>query len=107
MIVSDRPMILDHRIFLATRPRASRRRGGFSFAEVMFAVIVLGVGFIMVAAIFPVAIQQTKTTADETTAAAAVRGATMQLGQSMLQIATPANQERLAFNGATSGTFLP
>jgi hypothetical protein len=36
------------------------RRGGFSFAEVMFAVIVLGIGFIMIAAIFPVAIGQTQ-----------------------------------------------
>src|SRR5213593_3857396 len=46
------------------------RRKGFSFAEVMFAVIVLGIGFIMIAAIFPVAIQQSKATNDETTAAA-------------------------------------
>src|SRR5690242_13993425 len=73
----------------------------------MFAVIVLGIGFIMVAAIFPVAIQQTKTTADETVAAAAARTAATQLEQSVLQIATPANQDRLAFNGATSGTYLP
>src|SRR4051794_35101935 len=56
---------------------------GFSFAEVMFAVIVLGVGFIMVAAIFPVAIQQTKTTADDTHAAAGAREAANNLGQSV------------------------
>jgi hypothetical protein len=59
------------------------RRRGFSFAEVMFAVIVLGVGFIMVAAIFPVAIQQTKTTADDTHAAAGAREAANNLGQSV------------------------
>jgi len=35
-------------------------RRGFSFIEVMFAVIVLGIGFIMVSAMFPVAIQQTQ-----------------------------------------------
>src|SRR5438045_5186818 len=62
------------------RPRAARR--GFSFAEVMFAVIVLGIGFIMVAAIFPVAIQQTKTTADDTHAAAAAREVTNNFIQS-------------------------
>src|SRR5438477_2700389 len=45
-------------------------RRGFSFAEVMFAVIILGIGFIMIAAIFPVAIQQGKATNDETTGAA-------------------------------------
>ena len=36
------------------------RRGGFSFIEVMFAVIILGIGFVMVSAMFPVAIQQTQ-----------------------------------------------
>src|SRR5436309_10144680 len=54
--------------------RYSNFRGkGFSFAEVMFAVIVLGIGFIMIAAIFPVAIQQSKATNDETTAAATAK----------------------------------
>src|SRR4051812_8002399 len=49
---------------------------GFSFAEVMFAVIILGVGFIMIAAVFPVAIRQSKSTSDETAAAALAQGAT-------------------------------
>ena len=55
-------------------PPSSPRRRGFSFTEVLFAVMILGVGFIMVAAIFPVAIQQSRTTAEETTAAAVARG---------------------------------
>jgi type II secretory pathway pseudopilin PulG len=63
-----------------------RRRRGFSFAEVMFAVIILGIGFIMIAAIFPVAIQQSKLTVDESTAAAIGR-----VGGSFLdQVATEA-----------------
>jgi hypothetical protein len=57
-----------------------RRYRGFSFTEIMFAVIILGVGFIMVAAIFPVAIQQAKTTTEETTAAAISRGAATYIG---------------------------
>ncbi len=52
-----------------------RHRCAFSFAEVMFAVVILGVGFIMVAAIFPVAIQQSQTTAQEGIAAAISRQA--------------------------------
>jgi type II secretory pathway pseudopilin PulG len=44
----------------------SLRRGGFSFIEVLFAVILLGIGFIMIAGIFPVAIQQSTATANET-----------------------------------------
>ncbi|HEY7087622.1 MAG TPA: hypothetical protein VH518_05995 [Tepidisphaeraceae bacterium] len=61
--------------------RRGRRRSGFSFTEVMFAVIILGIGFIMVAAIFPVAIQQAKSTTEETTAAVIARGAAGYLGQ--------------------------
>lgn len=43
-----------------------KARRGFSFAEVMFAVIVLGIGFIMIAAIFPVAISQTQESLSDT-----------------------------------------
>src|SRR4051794_25922069 len=50
-------------------------RHGYSFPEVLFAVVVLGIGFIMIAAIFPVAIAQSKQTLDETAAAAISRGA--------------------------------
>lgn len=45
------------------------RHRGFNFAEVLFAVMILGVGFIMVAAMFPVAIQQSRTSTNETVAA--------------------------------------
>ncbi len=48
-------------------------RGGYSFPEVMFAVVVLGIGFIMLAAIFPVAVRQSKLTGDETRALALAR----------------------------------
>lgn len=48
---------------------------GFSLTEVMFAVIILGIGFILIAAIFPVTISQSRMTVDETTGAAAARSA--------------------------------
>jgi type II secretory pathway pseudopilin PulG len=50
-------------------------RAGYSFTEVMFAVVILGIGFIMIAAIFPAAIHQGKTTAEETSAATMSRAA--------------------------------
>ena len=53
---------------LTPDPSWRRSRRAFSFVEVLFAVIILGVGFIMVAAIFPVAIQQTQATVEETAA---------------------------------------
>jgi len=56
-------------------------RRGFSFAEVMFAVVILGIGFIMVAAIFPVAIQQTQMTGEENIAAALARQAASSISQ--------------------------
>ena len=61
--------------------RTGRFRAGYSFTEVMFAVVVLGIGFIMVAAMFPVALSQSKTTADETVAATVARGAVSYLEQ--------------------------
>jgi len=48
-------------------------RNGFSFAEVMFAVVILGIGFIMVAAVFPVAVEQTRATGDEAAASELAR----------------------------------
>ncbi len=50
-------------------PIHRQRYRGFNFAEVLFAVMILGVGFIMVAAMFPVAIQQSKASTNETVAA--------------------------------------
>ena len=48
---------------------------GFTFIEVLFAVILLGIGFIMIAAVFPVAIQQTSAVSDETQGTALARDA--------------------------------
>src|SRR5437588_204335 len=59
--------------------RALRR--GFTFTEVMFAVILLGIGFIMLAGMFPVAIQQTQNSVDDTTAAAVAQAAVRTLQQ--------------------------
>jgi type II secretory pathway pseudopilin PulG len=49
------------------------RRGGFSFVEILFAVIILGLGFIMLAAIFPVGIAQQQLTIDNSVAMALSR----------------------------------
>jgi hypothetical protein len=58
----------------AFRARRQRpRQGGFNFSEVLFAVMILGIGFIMIAAIFPVALQQTKLTGEEVNAASSGR----------------------------------
>src|SRR2546421_8551326 len=76
--------------------RSRVRQRGFSFAEVMFAVIILGVGFIMIAALFPVAIRQSKSTADETSAAAFARVAT----NDMSALASTA---RMPWSKASSG----
>ena len=51
------------------------RQSAFSFIEVLFAVILLGIGFIMIAAVFPVAIQQTSVVSDETQATSLARDA--------------------------------
>jgi prepilin-type N-terminal cleavage/methylation domain-containing protein len=58
-------------------------RRGFTFTEVMFAVILLGIGFIMLAGMFPVAIQQTQTNVEESTASTVVQAAARYLEESM------------------------
>lgn len=60
------------------RPSSFSRRG-FSFSELLFAVMILGIGFIMIAAIFPVGLTQSKANFDETHAAAVARGAIAQI----------------------------
>jgi type II secretory pathway pseudopilin PulG len=66
-----------------------QRARGYTFTEVLFAVILLGVGFIMLAGIFPVAIRQSQTSADETTSAAIARLATDTLQNVLNQSNTP------------------
>ena len=51
-----------------------RTRRGFTFTEILFAVLILGIGFILVAAIFPVALRQTQVTSEETVAATIGKG---------------------------------
>jgi type II secretory pathway pseudopilin PulG len=55
--------------------RQSAIRPAFTFIEVLFATILLGIGFIMIAAVFPVAIQQTAAVSDETQSTALARDA--------------------------------
>jgi type II secretory pathway pseudopilin PulG len=55
--------------------RQARRLGGFTFTEVLFAVVILGIGFIMLAAMFPVALSQTKLTVNESAGVQAATGA--------------------------------
>ncbi|MEZ0266052.1 MAG: hypothetical protein ACAI43_15090 [Phycisphaerae bacterium] len=73
--------VLDYATPVRTRrtlaPRARRR--GFNFTEVMFAVMILGLGFIMVAAMFPVTIRQTATNMEEAAGANLVKGAVQAL----------------------------
>src|SRR5258706_15045253 len=67
--------------------RAFRR--GFTFTEVMFAVILLGIGFIMLAGMFPVAIQQTQTNVQESTASTVAQSAAHSLEQTLTQSDLP------------------
>ena len=61
-----------HRPTPATRPIG--RRGGFTFIEVMFAVMILGFGVIMIAAMLPVALRQTQTARESVAGTATCEG---------------------------------
>ncbi|HWE96927.1 MAG TPA: hypothetical protein VG269_23400 [Tepidisphaeraceae bacterium] len=64
-------------------------RPGFSFTEILFAVMILGIGFIMIAAMFPVAIKQTASTAEETVAAAIAKSGTDYLARIANDVTMP------------------
>src|SRR5665213_2149864 len=48
-------------------------RRGFSFVEILFSIMILGIGFIMIAAIFPAALRQTQSSSEETVASTIAR----------------------------------
>ena len=60
--------------------RLPRRASGFTFIEVLFAVFILAIGFIMIAGMLPVAIEQAATNGSETIASAAAREAVSYIG---------------------------
>ena len=55
----------------------------------MFATIILGIGFILIAGVFPVGLSQTKSTLDETVAASVARQATAYLEQTATDATMP------------------
>ena len=63
-----KPFSIQHSAF-SILPKA------FSLVEIMFAVMILGIGFIMIAGMFPVAIQQSQATVAETTGTIVAEGA--------------------------------
>jgi type II secretory pathway pseudopilin PulG len=85
---------------------ARHRCRGFTFIEVLFATIILGLGFIMIAAVFPAALQQSLTTSDET-------AGTLVCQDALRQIQTIANDTNLPYpgvgysGGTTPSTFSP
>jgi type II secretory pathway pseudopilin PulG len=73
----------------ATFPRSghSRYRRGFSFLEILFSVIIIGIGFVMIAAVFPVAIAQTQSNVNESTAVTLSRDAIRYIQESTISAA--------------------
>jgi prepilin-type N-terminal cleavage/methylation domain-containing protein len=51
-----------HKPCLPVHSPGARRRRGYTMIEVLFALMVLGIGLVMIAGVFPVAVQQTQLT---------------------------------------------
>jgi hypothetical protein len=64
------------------------RHTGFSFIEILFAIFILGIGFIMIAALFPVAIRQTQATLSQTYARNVGMGGIVCMRSTMTNIPT-------------------
>ena len=72
---------------MQTIPRHFRTaRRGLTFIELMFSTIILGVGMIIIAAAFPVAISEQRATLDEATVASLERGAIRTLDAAVQQM---------------------
>jgi prepilin-type N-terminal cleavage/methylation domain-containing protein len=71
--------------------RINNARCGFTFTEILFALMILGIGFIMVAAMFPVAIRQTQLTVQETTGASVAKSGASYVARLASKFYTPAN----------------
>jgi len=65
------------------------RQAGVTFTEILFAILILGIGAIMLAGVFPVAIEQSKKNSEEGNAAAIARGAMALLTRTMNASNTP------------------
>src|SRR5688572_27464101 len=70
---------------LTTNNSAAPRRSGFTFTQLIFAVILLRIGFITLAGMFPVAIQQTAQPQQETAGASLALTAVKQISQYAMQ----------------------
>ncbi len=88
-------------------------RSGFTFMEVLFAIVLLGIGFIMLAGMFPVAIRQTQSTMEETAGSTVAQGAVKVLEQIGSQGLMPptvegnGSAEVWSFNDARMGQGAP
>ena len=92
--MTDRRHDTVHRAVHCAARRTARRpaaRRGFTFIELLFAMAVLSIGMLGVAAAVYVGVDQTKSTLDDSTAAAIARQAAAQLGQLMTDANTPAS----------------
>jgi hypothetical protein len=86
---------------------ARKFRPGFSFIEVLFAVILLGIGFIMIAGIFPVAIQQSTASANETAGQLICRDAIRMIAQAASAYGGSALFPSTVQTGNTTGSVIP
>ena len=82
----------------ASPPSAGARRGGFTFLEVLFAIMILGIGFILVAAMFPAAIKQTQSTVEDSAGSAvwiSTHRKFIQLAKNPILPLPPANPKKI------------
>lgn len=85
--------------------RHSRARG-FSFTELLFAVMIMGIGFIMIAAIFPVGLAQSKSNLDETQASTIARAAVAAVESNAKDADFPDNAAATPLQASTNATLV-
>lgn len=87
---------------------APRQPRGFSFIEVLFAILILGIGFLLIAAMLPVAIKQTQATRNDVAGRSALDGAfaALKATAGQTEFADPSAPPDVVFSDAQpTGTY--
>ena len=82
---------------VAPYQRFRRQPAGFTFTEVLFAMMIMGIGFIMLAAMFPVAVRQVQASVEDASGAAVGQSAVRMIGQHATAANLPANNAITTF----------
>ncbi len=89
-----------------TNCRLRSRRAGFTFTEVLFAMLLMGIGFIMLAAMFPISIREIQSSVEDTAGAGVGPSAVRLVGQYATASNLPYTSTIVGQRGAVASIYV-